>query len=287
MIDVQQVSYRYPGQPEAALEDVSLRVDGGEVVGIVGPNGSGKSTLGRLIKGLLLPSAGRVCIDELDTRLDGLEVRRRVGLVFQNPNSQIVNAVVEQEVAFGPENLGLDPLEIRSRVDEALASVGLTGHETAECHLLSMADKQRVAIASVLALRPQYLILDEATAWLEPSARWPLIDEVFRWAQSREVGLILITHRMDEAEMCGRLYGMLEGRIEAAGTPEEVLQNPGVRTRLALEVPESLVLAEELRAQGIPVPRGTGIMRLAEVLSVGGVGNMQTEEQGTGSVCQS
>ncbi len=266
MIDVQGLTYRYPGQADAALEGVSVRVEPSEMVGIVGPNGSGKSTLGRLIKGLLLPTSGRVCVDGLDTRHEGLEIRRRVGLVFQNPNSQIVNAVVEHEVAFGPENLGLPPAEIRLRVDEALGAVGLLGRETAESHQLSMADKQRVALASVMAMRPSYLVLDEATAWLEPSARWPLLEEVLRWSAARGAGTVLITHRMDEAQMCRRLYGMLDGHVEIVGTPDQVFGNREVRERLALEVPESLVLAEELRAQGVPVTTGVGIEGLAEAL---------------------
>ena len=266
MIEVETVTYLYPAQSEPALERVSVRLERGELVGIVGPNGSGKSTLGRLIKGLILPTDGRICVDDLDTRNDGLEVRRRVGLVFQNPNSQIVNAVVEHEVAFGPENLGLPPAEIRSRVDEALAAVGLAGRENAECHALSMADKQRIALASVMAMQPRYLVLDEATACIEPSARWALLEEVRRWTGERDVGMLLITHRMDEAQLCGRLYGMLDGRVEIVGTPHDVFGNPDVRARLALEIPESLVLADELRARGVPVTAGVGIEGLAEAL---------------------
>jgi energy-coupling factor transport system ATP-binding protein len=266
MIRIHDVTYHYPQQSAAAVDRVSLEIEPGEVVGVVGPNGSGKSTLGRLIKGLLLPSDGRIDVDGLDTRESGLEVRRRVGLVFQNPNSQIVNSVVEQEVAFGPENVGMPTDEIRQRVDEALLAVGLKGREEAECHALSMADKQRVAIASVLAMRPRYLVMDESTAWLEPSARWPLLDEVLAWSCKRGAGLILITHRMDEAQVCRRLYGMLHGRVEAAGVPEEILQNDRVRSRLALEVPETWTLAARLRAAGLPVDPDGRIDRMAERL---------------------
>lgn len=276
MIGAQDISFGYPRmggprmgesrQTELALSQVSVEIEPGEVIGIVGPNGSGKSTLGRLLNGLLIPTEGRVLVDELDTRHDGLEVRRRVGLVFQNPNSQIVNAVVEQEVAFGPENLGLSAQEIRQRVDEALHAVGLTGHEQDECHGLSMANKQRVALAAVMAMRPRYLILDEATAWIEPPARWPMLEEVLRWSAARQVGLVLITHRMDEAQICGRLYGMLQGRVEAAGSPQDVLQNEDVRSRLALEVPETLLLAQRLRAAGLPIGAKTGIADLTEAI---------------------
>jgi energy-coupling factor transport system ATP-binding protein len=266
MIQIQHATFRYPGQKEAALCDVSLEVASAEAIGIVGPNGSGKSTLGRLIKGLLLPSQGQVLVDSLDTGVDGLEVRRRVGLVFQNPNSQIVNSVVEQEVAFGPENLGLPSAEIRERVDSALQAVGLQHRKTAECHALSMADKQRVAIAAVMAMHPRHLVLDEPTAWIEPTARWPLFNEVRGWSSAREVTLILITHRMDEALLCGRIYGMLHGKVEIAGTPDEVLQNREACARLALEVPETLRLARELGAAGLPVDGAGGVDRMAEAL---------------------
>jgi energy-coupling factor transport system ATP-binding protein len=267
MISVEHLGYRYPKGTELALHDVSACVEPGEVVGIVGPNGSGKSTLGRLMKGLIWPTEGRVLVDGLDTRTHGLDVRHLVGLVFQNPNSQIVNAVVEQEVAFGLENIALPSQEIRESVDVALRSVGLTGRELEECYKLSMADKQRVALAAVMAMHPRYLILDEPTAWLEPTVRWPLLEEVLLWASNRGAALVLVTHRMDEAQTCDRLYGMLDGRVEAQGAPEDVLQNESVRSRLALDVPETFELAASLRAEGVPVAQGTSIDRLAESIS--------------------
>ncbi|HLJ66339.1 MAG TPA: ATP-binding cassette domain-containing protein [Chloroflexota bacterium] len=266
MIEVDDIFYRYPGSGEDALRGVSLRVEPEAVIGIVGPNGSGKSTVSRLMKGLLLPTAGVVRVDGIDSRTESLEVRRRVGLVFQNPNSQIVNTVVEYEVAFGPENLGLPSPEIGERVAIALAAVGLEGHEASECHSLSMADKQRVAIASVLAMHPRYLILDEPTAWLEPVARRRLLTEVVRWTRTRGVGLVLVTHRMDEAQICDRLYGMLDGRIEMEGTPEEVLLDERARARLALSVPEAYELTRELHAAGLPVAPGEPLEQVAEAL---------------------
>jgi energy-coupling factor transport system ATP-binding protein len=266
MIQVRHLTVRYPGQEAPALQDVSLDVAPGEVVGIVGPNGSGKSTLGRGIKGLLLPDAGEVLVDGKSARVDGLEIRRLVGMVFQNPNSQIVNAVVEHEVAFGPENLGLSPPEIRVRVERGLAAVGLAGRATDEIHGLSMADKQRVAIAAVIAMEPRYLILDEPTTWLEPKNRWPVLEEVLRWGNDNGLGLILVTHRMDEAQACSRLYGMLDGRVEVVGSPLEVLGNEAVRTRLSLEAPEVLVLEERLGAAGLPVLPYASLERLAEAL---------------------
>lgn len=267
MIRVERLTYRYPDSADAAICDVSLQIAPGEIVGIVGPNGSGKSTLGRLIKGLLPPTSGRVLVDDLDTRADPLQVRRLVGLVFQNPNNQIVNSIVEQEVAFGPENLGLPPDDIRDRVDRALRAVGLQGHEAEECHALSMANKQRVALAAVTAMQPRYLILDEPTAWIEPRDRWPLLSEVVAWSRREDVGLVMVTHRMEEAQLCGRLYGMLRGHLEASGTPDEVLGDQRLRDRLALEVPETFALVRELRDAGVDVGAGAGgIPALAEAL---------------------
>src|SRR5450759_593933 len=265
-VDVQNVTFRYQVGKEAAVLDVSVQLASGEVVGIVGPNGSGKSTLGRLMKGLYIPSSGNVTVDGIDTLSDALEVRRLVGLVFQNPNSQIVNGVVENEVAFGPENLGLPPSEIGERVSRALEAVGLSGREPDETHGLSMADKQRVALAAVIAMNPRYLILDEATTWLEPASRWPILDRVISWSREQQTGLVLVTHRMDEALLCDRLYGMLNGRIEVTGTPGDVLRDSDVRERLALSVPEGLGLVERLRAAGLPVPESASMERVAEAL---------------------
>jgi energy-coupling factor transport system ATP-binding protein len=266
VIEVQEVTYRYPRGSETALTDVSLEVAPGETVAIVGPNGSGKSTLGRLMKGLIFPSEGRVTVDGLDTRIDTLRVRRIVGLVFQNPTSQIVNAVVEQEVAFGPENLGLPPEVVRERVNTALAAVHLRGMEEAECNALSMANRQRVAIASVIAMEPKYLILDEPTAWLEPITRRPVLEEVFRWSADRGVAVVIVTHRMDEAQMCERMLGMLDGEVAVEGPTTTLLRDARVRGQLSLDVPETLELAEALQDRGLPVHPGRSIEGLAEDL---------------------
>ncbi|HZS93589.1 MAG TPA: ATP-binding cassette domain-containing protein [Chloroflexota bacterium] len=265
-IGVENVSYYYPGSTEPSVDDVTVTVHPGEVVAIVGPNGSGKSTLGRLMKGLVLPRFGAVTVDGLDTQVDDLAVRRLVGLLFQNPNSQIVNAVVEHEVAFGPENIGMAPAAIRERVDEALEAVGMTGQETAQCHDLGMADKQRVALASVLAMHPRYLILDEPTAWIEPAARWNLLDEVLSRGRERSMGIALITHRMDEAQVADRLYGILAGQIVAEGKPAEVLGDAAIRRRLSLDVPDAYELASDLRDAGLPVSPGEPVPHMAEAL---------------------
>lgn len=266
MIEVHNVTYTYPTASDPAIRDVTLHVAPGDVIGIVGPNGSGKSTVGRLMKGLLLPDSGRITVDDLDTRTHGLDVRKRVGLLFQNPNSQIVNAVVEHEVAFGPENLALPATEIRARVDEALTVVGLAGRGEEECHAMSMADKQRVALAAILAMHPHYLILDEPTAWVEPALRWGLIETVLRWSRTHRAGLVLVTHRMEEAEVCDRLYGMRYGDVVVAGTPEDVLTNPAARSLLALDVPDSYTLALALQEEGLPVQPGEPVARMAESL---------------------
>ncbi|MGH2441970.1 MAG: ATP-binding cassette domain-containing protein [Chloroflexota bacterium] len=266
MIEVLDVQFRYSPDAAPALTGVSLSVQAGEMVGIVGPNGSGKSTLGRLMKGLVMPTDGRVLVDSLDTGADGLAVRGLVGLVFQNPNSQIVNTVVENEVAFGPENAALATSEIRKRVSNALQAVGMNGQENAECHALTMAGKQRVAIASVLAMEPKYVVLDEPTTWLEPKARWGLLREVMRWASAAGAGLVLITHRMDEAQLCDRLYGMLHGEMVVSGSPDDLLRDEDIRTRLSLEIPESYMLTSELHDAGLPVEPGFALEWVAEAI---------------------
>jgi energy-coupling factor transport system ATP-binding protein len=266
MIEARAASYRYPRVTEPAVDDVTIEIPPGETLAIVGPNGSGKSTFGRLIKALLLPTTGSIVVDGLDTREHGLEVRRRVGLVFQNPTSQIVNAVVEQEIAFGPENLALPPAEVRHRVEAALSAVHLSGMEEAECNTLSMANRQRVAIASALAMDPSYLVLDEPTAWLEPRTRRPVLEEVFRWSRDRGVAIVIATHRMDEAQMCRRVIGMLDGKVDVEGSSADVLRDAAARKRLSLDVPETLHLAESLAERGLPVTLGSSVEELADEL---------------------
>lgn len=264
MIQAIDLTFSYGGDTHPAVDCVNMSVETADVVGIIGPNGSGKSTLGRLLKGLILATDGQVLVDGIDPRHDDIAVRRLVGLVFQNPNSQIVNAVVEQEVAFGPENLNLPQAELRRRVDVSLAAVGLVGLETAECHRLSMANKQRVAIAAVMAMEPRYIVLDEPTAWLEPARRWSLLREVLDWARTHEVGVVLVTHRMEEAQVCDRLYGMVNSHVIVEGTPGQILEDVDTRTRLALAVPEAYQLSQFLQRAGLPVIAGEPLQRLAE-----------------------
>jgi len=266
VIVLKDLTYRYRGQEATAVQSVSMEIHPGEIVGVVGPNGSGKSTVGRLAKGLILPDTGEVLVDGVDSSSDPAQARRAVGLVFQNPNGQIVNSAVSHEVAFGLENMGLPSAEISFRVHEALSAVGLEALGDAECHSLSMANKQRVALASVIAMKPQYLILDEATAWVEPGSRWPLLEHVLDWCARNQTGLMLITHRMDEAQICDRVYGMLYGSVEISGSARDVLADKSARDRLALEIPGSIALATALQAEGLPVTPDLPIHRLADAL---------------------
>ncbi|MGH2448908.1 MAG: ATP-binding cassette domain-containing protein [Chloroflexota bacterium] len=266
-IEATGIGYRYPGAAQPALSDVSVAVRPGEVVGIVGPNGSGKSTLGSILKGLLLPSAGKLVVDSFEPDSAHRRIRTLVGLLFQNPNSQIVNAVVEHEVAFGPENMGLATAEVRARVDEALAAVSLTEQAEANCHELTMADKQRVALAAVLAMRPRYLILDEPTTWIEPPARWPLLLSTVQHAREGGMGVLLITHRMEETAIADRLYGMRGGRVHIEGRPREILADEDSRRLLSLDIPDIVEEGDRLRQAGLPVTPGEPVPMLTAALT--------------------
>jgi len=258
-ITLERVTYSYnPGQEAEllALDGVDLCIGSGEFIAIIGPNGSGKSTLAKHLNALLIPTQGVVRVSGMDTREPGnlWEVRRSVGMVFQNPDNQLVATVVEEDVAFGPENLGVPPSEIRVRVAQALRLVGMGEHALRAPHLLSGGQKQRVAIAGVLAMKPRCLVLDEATAMLDPSGR----DEVLATARrlNREEGLTVvhITHFMEEAAGADRVVVMDRGRIFLEGSPREVFRQVRKLERLGLEVPSMVALAGRLRAEGLPVP---------------------------------
>jgi energy-coupling factor transport system ATP-binding protein len=241
------------GEAPPAVAGVSLSVPAGAFLAVVGANGSGKSTLARLLDGLLVPTAGRVLVDGLDTADPATrwEVRRRVGLVFQNPDNQIVASIVEDDVAFGPENLGMDPARIRRRVDEALEAVGMAGHRRRAPDELSGGQKQRVAIAGALAMEPRVLVLDEPTAMLDPLGR----DEVLGVLQRLHrdgLTVILITHHMEEAARAERVVVMEGGRIRADGPPAEVFSRP----QPSLDLPPAAAMARRLRAAGVPLPPG-------------------------------
>lgn len=256
MIVFESVILRYRADGPAALDGASLTLAPGELVAIVGENGSGKSTLARLCDGLLLPSQGRVTVDDHDTADDaGLwTVRSLVGMVFQDPDDQIVGAVVEEDCAFGPENLGLTSAEIRRRVDEALAAVGLTGLERREPHLLSEGQKQRLSVAGALAMLPRYLVFDEPTAMLDPQGRRAVLGIMTRLARDEGHGVLFISHDATGVAHADRVIGLAGGAIVFEGTPSVLLGDPDMMRRLGLALPDAGVLAADLRARGLDVP---------------------------------
>lgn len=239
-----------------ALNNVSVQVKRGEFLAVLGMNGSGKSTLARHFNSLLLPCEGKVLVGGLDTREEQnlWSIRDQVGMVFQNPDNQIVAAVVEEDVAFGPENQGLPSSEIIRRVEEALTSVGMIAHRERSPHLLSGGQKQRVAIAGALALRPACLVLDEPTAMLDPSGRAEVLRVVHKLNQEMGMAVVLITHFMDEAATADRVIVMAGGQVQLEGTPREVFRQASKLRDLRLDVPPAVQTAEKLRAEGVPVP---------------------------------
>ena len=259
IIRTENLTFRYTTEEGAAptvLEGVSLSIRAGEFVAVLGHNGSGKSTLAKHFNAILLPTAGKVYVDGMDTCDEDklLDIRRRVGMVFQNPDNQIVASVVEEDVAFGPENLGVPSAEIRERVDGALAAVGMTEYAHHAPHLLSGGQKQRVAIAGVLAMRPECIVLDEPTAMLDPVGRGEVLSTIKKLNRENGITVVLITHHMDEAAQADRLIVMHDGHIMADGRPEQVFQNVDGLRSLGLEVPEPVALLYELRQSGVDVP---------------------------------
>ena len=255
IIEVKDVEFRYEGAEEDAVAGVSLRVERGEFVAVLGRNGSGKSTLAKLLNALNIPQKGEIWIDGVAAHeeANSLEVRKRCGMVFQNPDNQIVATVVEEDCAFGLENLGVPPGDIRRRVDDALEAVGMREYAEAAPHMLSGGQKQRVAIAGVLAMRPQIIVFDESTAMLDPSGR----REVFAVAEELNrrdgITIVWITHFMDEALRAGRLLVMDAGRVALEGAPREVFQKTEEIRRMGLDVPPMAQLAAQLRADGVPL----------------------------------
>ncbi|GAB6932386.1 energy-coupling factor transporter ATPase [Calditerricola satsumensis] len=255
------VGYAYPaggdGQPVWALRGVTLTVTRGEWVAIVGPNGSGKSTLAKLVAGLLLPAEGRVtvCGISTDDESRSAELRRRVAIVFQNPDNQLVAPTVEEDVAFGPENLGLSPEEIRRRVDEALRATGISALRQAPPHRLSGGQKQRLAIAGALAMEPEVLVLDEATAMLDPQGRREVWATVRRLHRERGLTILFITHRLEETLAADRIVVLADGRIVVSGPPRAVYANPARLEALGLDVPPVVALREALIRRGLPLSR--------------------------------
>ncbi len=262
IIKTQGLRFSYAAdQPPApvVLDGVDLEIREGSFVAVLGHNGSGKSTLAKHMNAILLPSGGKVYVDGIDTLDEDrlLEIRRTVGMVFQNPDNQIVANVVEEDVAFAPENLGVPPAEIRERVDRALKQVGMYQYREHAPHLLSGGQKQRVAIAGVIAMAPRCIVLDEPTAMLDPIGRGEVLRTVKELNRSSGVTVVLITHHMDEAAQADRLVVMSKGRVIADGPPKEVFQRVEELKAVGLTVPETTELLWQLRQAGVDVPLDT------------------------------
>ncbi len=260
MIRTDALSFSYPveeGQRRTtALEDVTLSIEKGSFVVVLGHNGSGKSTLAKHMNAVLLPSGGAVYVEGMDTKKEELllEIRRRVGMVFQNPDNQIVANVVEEDVAFAPENLGVPTAEIRRRVDDALAAVGMTEFTRHAPHLLSGGQKQRVAIAGVIAMEPECIVLDEATAMLDPSGRREVLDTVHRLNRQRGITVVHITHHMSEAEDADRVIVMNDGVVAMDGAPREIFSRVEELQALGLAAPDTVELLRRLNRHGMDLP---------------------------------
>ena len=259
IIETQQLTFAYTGAEGVAplvLDGVDLQIQDGSFVAVLGHNGCGKSTLAKHFNAILLPSGGKVYVDKMDTadEEETLDIRRTVGMVFQNPDNQIVASIVEEDVAFAPENLGVEPAEIRRRVDEALAAVGMSEYADHAPHLLSGGQKQRVAIAGVLAMRPRCIVLDEPTAMLDPIGREEVIRTIQKLNREQGVTVVLITHHMDEAAKADRLIVMDHGKVIADGAPRTVFQDVEGLRAVGLTVPEPVGLLYQLRQAGLNVP---------------------------------
>jgi energy-coupling factor transport system ATP-binding protein len=239
-----------------AIDGINLEIERGSFVAVLGHNGSGKSTLARLLNGILTPTSGTILVDGIDTSDEDriMDVRRCVGMVFQNPDNQIVANVVEDDVAFGPENLGIEPKEIRQRVDEALEAVGMTEYAEHAPHLLSGGQKQRVAIAGVIAMRPRCIVLDEPTAMLDPVGREDVVNTITALNKRYGITVILITHHMNETIGADRLIVMAGGKVVEDGAPREVFTHVENMRRFGLTVPETTALLYELKNAGIDLP---------------------------------
>ena len=259
IIQAQGVRFSYvtaEGVAPTVLDGVDLNIEEGSFVAILGHNGSGKSTLAKHMNAILLPTGGKVYVSGMDTADDSLllNIRKAVGMVFQNPDNQIVANVVEEDVAFAPENLGVPPEEIRRRVDDALKAVGMHEFREHAPHLLSGGQKQRIAIAGVIAMEPRCIVLDEPTAMLDPIGRRDVLRTIKKLNRERGVTVVLITHHMDEAAQADRLVVMTKGKVVADGAPKEVFQDVEGLKRVGLTVPETTQLLWELRQEGLDVP---------------------------------
>lgn len=261
IIEFQNVSFRYDSEEEGVqlplvAENLNLQIHEGEFVAILGHNGSGKSTLAKLTNAILLPSAGKVLVDGMDTSDENLKIkiRQTVGMVFQNPDNQIVATIVEEDVAFGPENLGVEPKEIRRRVDESLKAVGMYEFRKREPHRLSGGQKQRVAIAGIIAMLPRCIVLDEPTAMLDPRGRQEVMSTMLKLNREMGMTVVFITHFMDEAVQADRVVVMDDAKIIMDGKPKEVFKQVERLEEIGLDVPQPTKLAQLLRQEGYDLP---------------------------------
>ena len=260
IIKVEHLGFTYPGIDDApgavVFEDLNLTIETGSLVAVLGSNGCGKSTLAKHFNSILLPCGGKVWVAGMDTADEHklIAIRRNVGMVFQNPDNQIVANVVEEDVAFGPENLGIASPEIRHRVNNALAQVGMSKYALHAPHLLSGGQKQRIAIAGVIAMAPKCIVLDEPTAMLDPRGRREVMQTITKLNREKGITIVLITHHMDEAAQCGRVVVMHKGKVAADGAPEEVFSQVELMHGLGLAAPETVELCYELNKLGFNLP---------------------------------
>lgn len=281
MVKTENVSYEYTKVVEIkgenverklmALQDINIDIEKGDFIAILGHNGSGKSTFAKHLNALVTPSEGTIWVDGMDTKDDSLvwKIRQNTGMVFQNPDNQLVATVVEEDIAFGPENLGVDPKEIRKRVDESLKQVGMDGFQTDTPSKLSGGQKQRIAIAGILAMKPQCIVLDEPTAMLDPVGRKDVMDTVHRLNKENNITIILITHYMDEAVSADKVYVIDDGKIVMKGVPKKVFSQVERMKSYGLDVPQVTETAYNLRKLGIDIPQ--------DILTVEGM---------VGAICQ-
>lgn len=266
IIEVKNVFYEYTDEDirHTAVNGVSFAIERGSFTVILGHNGSGKSTLAKMLNGLLKPTSGEVLVDGINTANEEteIEVKRRVGMVFQNPDNQLVASIVEEDVAFGPENLGLEPSVIRERVDEALKSVGMYEFRESTPHHLSGGQKQRIAIAGIIAMQPECLILDEPTAMLDPVGRTEIIKTLHKLNKEKNITVVLITHYMEEAENADRVMVMNDGVILSDNTPKEIFKNVSQLKLVGLSVPQTTELLYALKQNGFDV--STDVLSIEE-----------------------
>ena len=266
IIEIKNVTYEYTEEEttHVAVKDLTLNIERGSFTVILGHNGSGKSTLAKMLNGLNKPTYGDIFVDGINTKDEEteIEVKRRVGMVFQNPDNQLVASIVEEDVAFGPENLGLEPSVIRQRVDDALRSVGMEEFASSTPHRLSGGQKQRIAIAGIIAMAPECLVLDEPTAMLDPKGRREIVDTLIKLNKEKDITVVLITHYMEEAENADRVLVMNDGEIINDGTPKEVFQDVQLLKSVGLDVPQTTELLYELKNSGFDI--NTNIISISD-----------------------